>query len=96
MSQSGPEMLLNTLIKLFKLEGPVEQLKSQIIQAAAEGYVDRAKAALARLETFDARLARIERKLGCDEPGSSAGVLDAANGHSAIDPVELRTGTDNL
>lgn len=91
MGQTGPEMLLNTLIKLFKLEGHVETLKQQVKRAADENYIDKAKVAFERIESFDARLERIERALNTKpvEPGADSGSGKLALGHDRDNTVQF-------
>lgn len=88
---TGPEMMLNSLIKLFKLEPYVEVIRQQVKDAADEGWIEKAKNGVNQIGTFDERLARIERKLGI-EPGASAadsdGSADLFSGQSQLEPPQ--------
>lgn len=96
---TGPEMMINSLIKLFKLEPYVEIIRQQVKDAAEEGWVEKAKNGVNQIATFDERLARIERRLGiCDnefEPGSGSEDSDGGNvdlGSARLEPPQR---TDN-
>lgn len=73
---TGPEMMLNSLIKLFKLEHYVPVIQAQVKAAVDDGIIDKVKLGVEQIGTLDKRLARIERALGLEpwdtEPGSGA------------------------
>lgn len=88
---TGPEMMINSLIKLFKLEPYVEIIRQQVKDAAEEGWVEKAKNGVNQIATFDERLARIERRLGIEpNPSSddSDGSADLFSGQSQLEPPQ--------
>lgn len=57
---TGVEMLLNSVIKLLKLEPQVEQVKSKLV---ASGAIDKLSKFVDELDEFIARQKRMEAKI---------------------------------
>jgi len=92
---TGPEMLLQTLVKALKLEPQVDKLR----EALDSDVIEQFKQALVTVQTIDSRLARIEKALGIDsaglEPGSSDDPFDGDFRPVNLASLQLRNGTDN-
>jgi hypothetical protein len=102
---TGPEMMINSLIKLFKLEAYVDILRDQIKAAVDDGLVDKVKTGVDAIGTFDERLARIERKLGIvttdasrtDAAGTDAGTTtEPGAGARLLDSPDLLNGDNSI
>lgn len=91
---TGPEMLISTLVKLFKLEPEVEKIRSMIKQVASDDLIGQIKQGLEKVESFDRRLARIEQKLGI-EPGPGASDVECEPRLNRHDPPQLANGADS-
>jgi hypothetical protein len=95
---TGPEMLINTLVKAFKLEPEVDKIKAAIRQASDENLIGQAREALEKVGSFDARLARIEQALGirCEiVPNSGSDAFERTAGLLPVHSPQLKNGTDN-
>jgi hypothetical protein len=94
---TGPEMLVNTLVKLFHLEPEIEKLKTTIKQAAEEDILGQIKAAVEKVDKFDERLARIEWALGVEPAQPGPGAVHRLTRYEPDRDVEIQlsNGTDN-
>ena len=90
---TGIEMLVTTLVKALKLEPEVEKIRATIKQASDEDLLSQAKDAIAKVNSFDERLARIEQLL---EPGSSSAIGNSGIGLHSSNTAQLATGTNNF
>lgn len=92
---TGPEMLIQTLVRALKLEPEVDKIR----QTIDGGIIDKFNDALEKVSKFDERLERIERALGISAPGEvksgSGPVLLRGEARFDFDnPSQLANGTD--